>query len=298
MPSLLAVLTPADLGGVGRLVVGAEAITAEQVEVWAAGRVLVNTYGPTEATVMVTATGPLRCNTATAAGAGAGEGQGQVGGPVPMGGPVANTRVHVLDGWLNPVPVGVTGEVYLGGDSLGRGYLNRPGLTAARFVADRFAPGPGGRLYRSGDLARWTRGGELVFAGRADQQVKIRGHRVEPGEVQAVLGAHPAVKQAAVLTQPGTHSRADTDRLPRPPPTTTPTTADQASGRAVMAMAGEELISEVRSYLAGRLPDYMIPAAFLVLTALPLNINGKLDHAALPAPTSERSDPRAPANAT
>ncbi|WAP59562.1 amino acid adenylation domain-containing protein [Streptomyces sp. S465] len=263
VPSLLGVLDPAAVSGVGNWVLGAERLSAELAGRWSVGARVWNTYGPTEATVITTAT-PAPLNPA-------------LEDAPPIGRPLPNVRVYVLDAFLNPVPVGVVGEVYIAGAGLARGYIGRAGLSAERFVACPFAV-PGGRMYRSGDLAKWTADGELVFAGRADEQVKVRGFRVEPGEIEAVVAACEGVGQVAVVVR---EDGPGDKRLV-----------------AYVVPSGELDVAVVREFAAARLPEYMVPSV-VVLEALPLTVNGKLDRSALPAPdTAGTTGGRAPATRT
>ncbi len=258
-PSAVGVFSPEGLGSVA-LVVGGEACPAEVVDRWAPGRVMINAYGPTETTVDVAISAPL------SAGSGA----------VPIGSPVSGAALFVLDGWLRPVPAGVIGELYVAGAGVAYGYVGRAGLTGSRFVACGFG-GSGARMYRTGDLVCWGADGQLQYVGRADEQVKIRGYRIELGEVQAALAGLDGVGQAVVVA-----------REDRP-----------GDKRLVGYVTGNVDPAGTRTQLAERLPDYMVPAAVVVIDALPLMVNGKLDKRALPAPEYQDGGRyRAPASPT
>ncbi|MFR9731934.1 amino acid adenylation domain-containing protein [Saccharopolyspora sp. MS10] len=239
------------------VVVAGEACSAEVVARWADRVRLFNGYGPTEAVVGATISGPL-----------AGDQR------PPIGEPTTAHRVHVLDAALRPVPVGTVGEIYLSG-GLARGYLDRPGLTAERFVADPFREG-GERMYRTGDLGRWRPDGQLDYAGRSDDQVQLRGFRIELGEVESVLGSHPEVEQAVVVVR---EDEAGDKRL---------------VGYAVTAGGEGVLPRGLREHLADTLPDYMVPAALVALGSFPLTSQGKVDRAALPEPETAPRAGRAP----
>jgi amino acid adenylation domain-containing protein len=213
---------------------------------------LVNNYGPTEATVVVTSAPVAPTEQADA--------------PPSIGRPIDNTQIYILDEQLRQTPIGVPGELHIGGLGLAKGYLNRPELTAEKFIAHPFSNEPGARLYKTGDLARWLPDGQIAFLGRLDHQIKIRGYRIEPGEIASALDSLPAVQTSVVI------AREDTPSDKRLVAYIVPVPCARVSA------------SLLRNMLAKRLPDYMIPATFVQLDALPLTPNGKVNRDALPAP--------------
>ncbi|THA54597.1 non-ribosomal peptide synthetase [Streptomyces sp. A1136] len=249
-PSVLATMDPADLPTVTELTSVGEAVSADLVRAWSPGRRIVNAYGPTEITVF--------CTTEVCV---------PDGSVPPIGRALPGTELYVLDAGLRPVPAGVVGELFLGGTGVTRGYQNRPDLTADRYVPHPFTDEPGARLYRTGDRVRFDRQGTLHYLGRADHQVKIRGVRIEPGEVQDALDSHPGVREAVVMARPGRDGRLVlAGYVLREPDAEAPT------------------VAALRAHLAERLTSAMIPSHLFVLDAFPLNPNGKVDRALLPAP--------------
>ena len=257
-PSILSILPAEGLPPLRTLVSAGEACSPDIVARWSSGRRFFNAYGPTEATVgptwyLVRDTSERATN-------------------VPIGRPIANTQVYLLDPYLQPVPIGVAGELHIGGVGLARGYLNRSELTAERFIPDPFSDEPGARLYKTGDLARYRPDGNIDFLGRTDHQVKVRGLRIELGEIEAVLEGHPVVRRAVAL------AREDTPGDKRLVAYVVPEGEDAPN------------VGELRGFLKERLPDYMVPSAFVTLEALPLTPNGKVDRQALPAPDGARPE--------
>jgi aspartate racemase len=246
----------ADLAPLRQLLAGGDVLSARHVRMTLDALPscrLINGYGPTENTTFT-------CCHSMRAG-------DEVSASVPIGRPIANTQIYILDGSMREVGPSETGELYAGGDGVARGYLNAPETTAEKFLRDPFSSEPGARLYRTGDLVRQRADGCVEFLGRVDNQVKILGHRIEPGEIEAALGAVPGIAQCCVIPHVDT---SGTKRL---------------VAYYVMAGSGDTSASELRRALAERLPAYMVPALFVPMAALPLSANGKVDRAALPSPT-------------
>ncbi|WP_459583150.1 amino acid adenylation domain-containing protein, partial [Dickeya oryzae] len=263
-PAALSSLNPAQaLPDLAVLVTAGDAISREAIAPWCAGRAVYNAYGPTEATIWAS-TFALH--------------QPYAGQP-PIGYPVENTKIYLLDGHGQLVPVGVTGEIYIGGVGVARGYLNRPDLTTERFLDDPFAHEPGARMYRTGDLGRWQTDGTLEYLGRNDSQVKIRGFRIEPGEIESCALGCPHVTEAVVL------ARVD----------------HNGQSRLIVWYVGDATAETLRAHVTAHLPAYMVPSAYVQLSALPLTPNGKVDRNALPAPDDSafvHTDYEAPQTAT
>ena len=249
VPSALATLATKELPALQNIIVAGEPCPANLVAQWAKGRRFFNAYGPTESTVCATV---AQCF----------EGMEVP----PIGRPIDNTQIYILDRYLQPVPVGVPGELHIGGDGLARGYLNRPDLTEAKFIPNPFSNKSGSRLYKTGDKARYLPDGNIEFLGRIDNQVKIRGFRIELGEIEAVLSQHPGIRETVVIARENI------------------TLDKQLVAYIVPHQQGTLTISDLRHFLKERMPDYMVPGAFVVLEALPLTPNGKVDHRALRAP--------------
>ena len=246
-PSMLRLVE--ELPKVQTLIVAGEVLPEGIKNRWCEGRRLINAYGPTETTVCATMSEPLGSGAAV------------------IGKPIANVRVYVLDEEMEPVPVGVGGEIYIGGDGLARGYMNRGGMTAERFIPDPYGREAGGRLYRTGDLGRWRGDGQLEFVGRNDDQVKLRGYRIELGEIEARLLEHRQVSQAVVMV------REDT-----------PGDKRLVAYYTVANSQPDPGAEQLRYQLSSQLPEYMVPSAYVLLEALPLTVNGKVDRKALPEP--------------
>ncbi len=261
-PSVLAVLPAQALPDLRTMIVAGESCAADVVAAWGPGRRFFNLYGPTEATVWSTFKECLPDGKAPT-----------------IGKPIPNSRVYVLDRWLQPVPIGVPGELFLAGPGIAVGYMNQPELTAERFLPNPFDPADGGVMYRTGDLVRWTVDGELEFLGRKDHQLKIRGYRIELEEIQEVLRRHPEVADAVVVARHDGNQQPARDE---------PYLAAYVVPRSMASFP----LPEVRAFLRERLPHYMLPAAVMPLEALPLSVAGKVDRNRLPAPTTEHDAAR------
>ncbi|WP_071191494.1 amino acid adenylation domain-containing protein [Trichormus sp. NMC-1] len=254
-PSALAVMPVQELPALQTIIVAGEACPVDLINHWSVGKRFFNAYGPTEATVCATVA--------------EWDDSDRTYGKLAIGRPIANTQVYILDSYLQPVPVGVLGELHIGGIGLAQGYLNRPELTKDKFISNHFSNDPEARLYKTGDLARYLPNGKIEFLGRIDNQVKIRGFRIELGEIEAVLNQHPIIRESKVITR---------EDIP----------GDKRLIAYIIPISTQnhpsEILNQIRQFLKEKLPDYMIPSACVVLEAFPLTPNGKIDHRALPAP--------------
>jgi len=251
--------------GLRLVIVGGEGMSPNALRLWQQtplNRVrLLNAYGPTETTI-----------TATSFEISPDYSTDTPSRMIPIGRPLGNRKIYILDRYGNPVPIGEAGELHIGGDGLARGYLNRPELTAEKFIGNPFSNDGAARLYKTGDRARYLPDGNIEFLGRMDNQVKLRGYRIELGEIEAVLGQHPAIREAVVTVREDNPGHK------------------QLVGYVVDRMLSELKVSELRGYLKEKLPEYMVPSAFVFLDKLPLTANGKVDRRALPAPTQSRPE--------
>ena len=253
--AVLGVLPKEELPSLGTIIVGGEAVWADLVAKWSSGRRFFNAYGPTESTVCATI---AECTDSSES--------------PPIGRPIANIQVYILDAQLQPVPIGIPGELYIGGAGLARGYLNQPELTAYHFILNPFTNEQGSRLFKTGDLGRYLPNGNIQFLGRLDDQVKIRGFRIELGEIEAVLGQHPAVHETVVMV------REDIPGNKR------------LIAYVVVNQTSAATVSQLHQFLKQKLPEYMIPSAIVKLEALPLTPNGKVDRRALLATDTARPE--------
>lgn len=251
-PTLLACIDTGNLPDLNTLVVGGEACSTHLAQRWSKGRKLLNAYGPTEYSVWATTT-PID-GTRTP----------------PIGRPISNTKIYILDQQLNPTPQGISGEIHIGGEGLARGYLNRPELTAEKFIINPFSNDASARIYKTGDLGRYLTDGSIDFLGRIDQQVKIRGFRIEPGEIESLIRKHPSVMDALVIAKDNIAGRVATEKLLIAYIVKHPRQIDDTKG--------------LRAFLRNHLPEYMIPSAFVWLNAFPMTHNEKIDRRALPEP--------------
>jgi amino acid adenylation domain-containing protein len=260
-PSALAVLPESELPALQTIIVAGEAISAELIRQWSVGRNFFNAYGPTEATVCATI---AKCTDSDE--------------KISIGRPIANTQIYILDSQLQPVPIGVPGELHIGGAGLARGYLNRPELTQEKFIPNPFSTDPNSRLYKTSDLVRYLSDGNIEYIGRIDNQVKIRGFRIELGEIEAALSQLREVQEAAVI------AREDQSNNKRLVAYVVPQQKNFPDYGNVKNNYPDNLAQSLRANLKKLLPDYMIPSSFVVLENLPLTPNGKIDRRALPTP--------------
>ncbi|MBN4003637.1 MupA/Atu3671 family FMN-dependent luciferase-like monooxygenase [Nostoc sp. LPT] len=268
------------MGSLRKLMLGGEALPvslAEQLRTQLSAEIY-NMYGPTETTIWST-TYPLQ----------------EVGNTIPIGRPIANTEIYILDRHLQPVPVGIPGELYIGGEGVVRGYLNQPQLTIERFISNPFGTNPNNKLYKTGDLAQYLPNGNIEFLGRVDHQVKFQGYRIELSEIETILSQHPGVVEAVVVSreeQPGDKrlvayvvpiQQAEGTQV-------TPTEKTHLLADEIIANKPTLSIGDLRAFIKERLPEYMVPSSFVTLNALPLTPNGKIDRSALPAPEASRPE--------